>query len=98
MAPLGVSLYTYLGLSYRTSEETEAFAQALARGDRAGAMASLSDRLLDEVCLMGPASRCQERLAACRAAGVQYPILAAQAVNEDYANAVRRILKAFGDR
>jgi hypothetical protein len=98
MAPLGVSLYTYLGLSYRTSEETEAFAQALARGNRAGAMASLSDRLLDEVCLMGPASRCQERLAACRAAGVQYPILEAQAVNEDYANAVRRILKAFGDR
>jgi alkanesulfonate monooxygenase SsuD/methylene tetrahydromethanopterin reductase-like flavin-dependent oxidoreductase (luciferase family) len=64
----------------------------------AGALASLSDRLLDEVCLVGPASRYQEQLAAFSAAGVQYPILAAQAVNEDYANAVRRILKAFGGR
>ena len=77
------------------AEEAEAFAQALARGDRTGAVASLSDRLLDEVCLVGPASRCQEQLAAFSAAGVQYPILAAQAVNEDYANGVRRILEAF---
>ena len=38
-------------------------------------MAALSDRLLDAFCLIGPMERCQERLAAFRAAGVDLPIL-----------------------
>ena len=37
--------------------------------------AALSDRLLDSFCLFGPVTRCQERLAAYRAAGVALPIL-----------------------
>jgi hypothetical protein len=37
--------------------------------------AALSDRLLDEVCLIGPMSRCREQLAAYRSAGVDLPIL-----------------------
>lgn len=36
---------------------------------------SLSDELLDAVCLIGPASRCRERLAAFTAAGLDLPIL-----------------------
>jgi len=37
--------------------------------------ASLSDRLLDAVCLSGAISRCREQLSAFRAAGVDLPIL-----------------------
>src|SRR5713101_1087042 len=37
--------------------------------------ASLSDRLLDAVCLLGPLARCREQLAAFRTAGVDLPIL-----------------------
>jgi len=37
--------------------------------------AALSDRLLDSVCLLGPKSRCKEKLEAYRTAGVDLPIL-----------------------
>jgi alkanesulfonate monooxygenase SsuD/methylene tetrahydromethanopterin reductase-like flavin-dependent oxidoreductase (luciferase family) len=36
---------------------------------------SLSDRLLDAICLIGPVARCHERLAAYREAGLDLPIL-----------------------
>lgn len=49
---------------------------AEARKARAGAGAdSLSDEFLDAVCLIGPSSRCRERLAAFTAAGLDLPIL-----------------------
>jgi len=38
-------------------------------------IASLSDRLLDAICLLGPLGRCRDRLATFRAAGVDLPIL-----------------------
>ena len=37
--------------------------------------AALSDRLLDAICLLGPVSRCHERLAQYREAGLDLPIL-----------------------
>jgi alkanesulfonate monooxygenase SsuD/methylene tetrahydromethanopterin reductase-like flavin-dependent oxidoreductase (luciferase family) len=36
---------------------------------------ALSDRLLEAICLLGPASRCRERLAEYREAGLDLPIL-----------------------
>jgi len=53
---------------------------ALAAGNRDGAMAALSDRLLDSVLLVGPPARCRERLAALRAAGVTWALLGPQRV------------------
>jgi alkanesulfonate monooxygenase SsuD/methylene tetrahydromethanopterin reductase-like flavin-dependent oxidoreductase (luciferase family) len=50
-------------------------------------IASLSDRLLDAVCLLGPLSRCRDRLATFRAAGVDFPILMAP-IGVDGARAV----------
>jgi len=38
-------------------------------------LASLTDRLLDSVCLFGPVSRCREQMTAFRKAGVDLPIL-----------------------
>jgi alkanesulfonate monooxygenase SsuD/methylene tetrahydromethanopterin reductase-like flavin-dependent oxidoreductase (luciferase family) len=63
--------------------------------DRAGIAAAISDRLLDAVCLVGPHSRCQERLVALRAAGVDDPVLAPQAVQEEPFPAAQRFIEAF---
>jgi hypothetical protein len=41
-------------------------------------MASLSDRLLDATCPLGPMDQCRERLAAFRGAGVDLPNLRSQ--------------------
>src|SRR5438093_2843267 len=52
---------------------------------------SLSDRILDAVCLTGPMTRCREQLAAFRSAGVDMPILVAP-IGVDGA---RGVIKAF---
>ena len=76
--------------------EAEAVAKALEREDQAAVAAAVSDRLMDEVCLVGPLSRCREQLAAFREAGVAYPILAPQAVSQEQPGvAARRFLTSF---
>ena len=52
--------------------EMQGVRNGLATGDAAAAMSALSDRLLDEVLLVGPAARCREQLDASRAAGVEW--------------------------
>lgn len=78
--------------------EVDAVREALARGDRAAGGAALSERLVDEVCVLGPAARCRERLGEFRAAGIDFPILAAQPVGESYADGARRIIEALHPR
>ena len=56
--------------------------EALAADNRDGAMAALSDRLLDSVLLVGPPARCRERLAALRDAGVTWALLGPQRVGQ----------------
>ena len=65
----------YAKMFRRSGFETEAgeVAKALDRGDQAAVAAAVSDRLMDEVCLVGPLSRCREQLAAFREAGVACP-------------------------
>src|SRR5713226_5292437 len=53
------------------------FATEAAQMEKGAGGASLSDRILDAVCLTGPMARCREQLAAFRSAGVDLPILAA---------------------
>jgi alkanesulfonate monooxygenase SsuD/methylene tetrahydromethanopterin reductase-like flavin-dependent oxidoreductase (luciferase family) len=50
--------------------------------DAAAAMSALSDRLLDEVLLVGPPARCREQLGAFREAGVEWATLGPQRVGE----------------
>jgi len=45
-------------------------------------MAALSDRLLDEILLVGPVTRCREQLAGFRAAGVNWVLLGPQRVGD----------------
>ena len=52
---------------------------------------SLSDRLLDAVCLLGPIARCREQLDAFRGAGVDLPIL----VPPIGVDGARAVIRAF---
>lgn len=56
----------------------------------------VSEKMADELCLIGPPSRCRERLAAFREAGIQMPILNPAPVgNQTSADAVRVGIKTF---
>jgi alkanesulfonate monooxygenase SsuD/methylene tetrahydromethanopterin reductase-like flavin-dependent oxidoreductase (luciferase family) len=67
------------------------FAEEAAQMEQGVGPAALSDRLLDAVCLLGPAARCREQLAAFRAAGVDLPILLPPAGVEG----AREVIRAF---
>jgi alkanesulfonate monooxygenase SsuD/methylene tetrahydromethanopterin reductase-like flavin-dependent oxidoreductase (luciferase family) len=67
-------------------------AAALGKGDGSGA----SDKMADELSLIGPPSRCREQLAAFREAGIQLPILNPVPVGDQtYAQAVRKAIETF---
>ena len=91
----GRSLYTKMFRRSGFEAETDAIAAAAARGDGAGAAAAVSDRMLDEVLLVGPLARCRERLAAFREAGIDYPLRAPQPVDEGAEAAAMGVLAAF---
>jgi alkanesulfonate monooxygenase SsuD/methylene tetrahydromethanopterin reductase-like flavin-dependent oxidoreductase (luciferase family) len=74
LARQNLVLYTALPFFQRLFRAM-GFAEEAARMERGEGMPGLSDRLLDAICLIGPRDRCQERLAAFRAAGVALPIL-----------------------
>jgi probable F420-dependent oxidoreductase len=67
-------LYTGLPFFQRLFREM-GFPDEAALMERGEGMASLSDRLLDAICLIGPMDRCRDRLGAFREAGVDLPIL-----------------------
>lgn len=69
-----LGLYTTFPFFQRLFRASGFSAEAVQMEQGAGP-ASLSDRLLDAVCLLGPVERCRERLAEFRAAGVDLPIL-----------------------
>jgi alkanesulfonate monooxygenase SsuD/methylene tetrahydromethanopterin reductase-like flavin-dependent oxidoreductase (luciferase family) len=69
--------------------------EASKRRDSGAMAAAVSKELADAVALIGPASRCIERLKAYQEQGADVLILAPNPVNEDYAAGVRRVHKAF---
>jgi alkanesulfonate monooxygenase SsuD/methylene tetrahydromethanopterin reductase-like flavin-dependent oxidoreductase (luciferase family) len=69
--------------------------EASKRRDSEAMAAAVTNELIDAVALVGPASRCLERLQAYREQGADVVILAPNAVKEDYASAVRRVDQAF---
>jgi alkanesulfonate monooxygenase SsuD/methylene tetrahydromethanopterin reductase-like flavin-dependent oxidoreductase (luciferase family) len=70
---------------------------ALSAGDRSRAMRALSDRLLDGVLLVGPPSRCRERLAALHEAGMNWMLLGPQRVGQqDLAGQAESLVRELG--
>lgn len=67
-------------------------AAALAKGDAQG----VSDKMAEELSLIGPPALCREQLAGFRAAGIQLPIIVPVPVgNQTYAQAVRKAIETF---
>ena len=81
-----LGLYTTLPFFQRLFRASGFTAEA-AKAEQGAGAASLSDRLLDAVCLIGPVGRCREQLGAFRAAGLDLPILVAP-IGVDGAQAV----------
>ena len=76
---------------YQRMFRASGFAEEAAKAEAGAGGASLSDRLLDAVCLIGPISRCRDQLAAFRAAGVDLPILSPPIGVEG----AREVIRAF---
>lgn len=69
--------------------------EAAKRRDAAAMADAVTDQMSDSVALVGPVSRCLERLQEYRRQGCEVPILVPNPVNEEYTPGVRRLLKAF---
>ncbi len=99
----GLSFYAalpfYNRLLAKSGFETEAarVIEAAGRRDTAAMAAALTEPMLDALALIGPASRCLERLAEYRAAGAETPIIVPNPVGEDYATCVRKLLGVFAN-
>lgn len=85
-----LGLYTTLPFFQRLFRASGFEAEAAEMEKGAGG-AALTERLLDAICLIGPAARCHEQLAEFRAAGVDLPILSPPIGVEG----ARRVIKAF---
>lgn len=56
-------------------KEATAVSTAWGAGDRKGALAAISDELVDALVIAGPAGACKERIASFREAGLDTPVL-----------------------
>ena len=103
------SVFTYwLGMpSYNRSiaqagfeAEAAAIRAAFLDGDPAGMRAAMTEDLLDEFAILGPAGRCRDRIAAVRDAGIDVPILGIDPVEpgEGYGEAIERTLTQLSPR
>jgi alkanesulfonate monooxygenase SsuD/methylene tetrahydromethanopterin reductase-like flavin-dependent oxidoreductase (luciferase family) len=77
------------------AKEAAAAMDASKRRDRDAVRAALTDEMLDAVALIGPASRCAERLQAYREAGADLPVIVPISANPEAET--RRLIKAFGN-
>jgi alkanesulfonate monooxygenase SsuD/methylene tetrahydromethanopterin reductase-like flavin-dependent oxidoreductase (luciferase family) len=76
---------------YQRMFRASGFAEEAAKAEAGAGGDSLSDRMLDAICLIGPISRCREQLVAFRDAGVDLPILSPP-IGVDGA---REVIRAF---
>jgi 5,10-methylenetetrahydromethanopterin reductase len=94
-----VGLPAYNSALARAGYEDEAarIAEAFRAGDTPALRAAVSDRLIDEYCLVGPAERCREQLARWDDTDVATVVLVPHPVlpGEDYTAGVERSLRAL---
>jgi alkanesulfonate monooxygenase SsuD/methylene tetrahydromethanopterin reductase-like flavin-dependent oxidoreductase (luciferase family) len=78
-------------------DEAARIAAAFRAGDTARLRAAISDRLIDEYCLVGPAGRCREQLARWDDTGVATVVLVPHPVlpGENYTAGVERSLRSL---
>lgn len=97
-----VGLPSYTSALARAGYEAEAAAIATAAraGDQAGLRTAITDRLVDEYCLVGPPARCRDQLAAWDGTGVATVALVPHPVRpgEGYVAGVRRTIADLAPR
>jgi alkanesulfonate monooxygenase SsuD/methylene tetrahydromethanopterin reductase-like flavin-dependent oxidoreductase (luciferase family) len=97
-----VALPAYNAGLARSGYEREAaeVRAAFEAGDRQRLLAAISDPLIDEFCLVGPAGRCREQLAGWEDTGVATVVVMPDPVTpqERYADGVRRTLTTLAPR
>ncbi|MPZ24072.1 MAG: LLM class flavin-dependent oxidoreductase [Dehalococcoidia bacterium] len=78
-------------------KEADHIRQAFLRGDQLGIQQGMTDELLDQFCVLGPASRCKEQLVAIKESGVHMPIMTPDPIDpsETYRGAIERTLEAI---
>jgi alkanesulfonate monooxygenase SsuD/methylene tetrahydromethanopterin reductase-like flavin-dependent oxidoreductase (luciferase family) len=78
-------------------QEAARIAAAARGGDRAGLRAAITDRLVDEYCVVGPQARCRDRLQGRHDTGAATLALVPHPVRptESYVDGVRRTLAAL---
>jgi alkanesulfonate monooxygenase SsuD/methylene tetrahydromethanopterin reductase-like flavin-dependent oxidoreductase (luciferase family) len=87
-----LALYTYFPF-FQHLFRASGFAAEADQMERGAGGDSLSNELLDSICLIGPVERCKERLAEYWAAGVDLPILMAPLGVEG----ARTVISAFSE-
>jgi 5,10-methylenetetrahydromethanopterin reductase len=94
---LGLPAYNEALVRSGYEEEATRIAEAVRCGDRAGLRTAITDRLVDEYCVVGPRARCRDQLqgwhdtGAATLALVPHPVRPA----ESYVDGVRRSLEAL---
>jgi alkanesulfonate monooxygenase SsuD/methylene tetrahydromethanopterin reductase-like flavin-dependent oxidoreductase (luciferase family) len=92
-----MALPFYNRLLARSGFESAAKAamDAAKKRDTAAMAAAVTEEMADSLALIGPESRCFDRLEQYRKQGADLPIIVPNAVEEDYSTNVRRLLKSF---
>ena len=79
----GLKSYQELFARAGFEDEMQALAQGLEANDMEAAERAITDELLDDVLVLGPASRCREQLERFRAAGVDVVLFAPPATSAE---------------
>ncbi len=91
---MGYKYYRNLLSNLGYHEEIAQIQKGLERNDSQSVRSAISDAMVDEIALVGPPSRCRERLEAFRSTGVQMLILTNG--SEDPAKGFDLLIKTFG--
>ena len=86
--------YNRMAVDQGFGEEAAAIAEAWARGDREAAARAVSDAHIDSVCIAGTPERCQERIAAYHASGIDLPLIAPMAAGPNAKGMVQATIRA----
>ena len=77
------------------AEEAAAAAKALALGDGKGAVAAISDAMLNELAIIGSAEHCRRNVAAIKARGLDMPVIAPFKIGDDAMESFHATVTAF---
>lgn len=87
--------YNRLVAGHGFAAEAAAIREAWQRGDRGAAAQSVSDALVDAVCVLGTADACRERIEAYRRSGIALPIVTPRARGAGAVEVVTATMRAL---